>query len=285
MNAPARPTGASPATPAASGSAVPATEAATSSPGATPAAKTVSTPLAVLVAAALTLLVLAVLLPNLWYGLHDISDIGVYHGYAERIADGESPFTPSFRVEYPPLAVPLFRIPGHTGDLPAYTHWFSMLMGRFTVATAAVTALVACRLWPRGGRAYVAAVLFPMGVALTGAIIVNRYDVVVALLIAMFLLCLSRGWYTAAGVRHRHGVRTQDNAGRAAPSRPAARRTAAALASGPWPRSPPLPWRPSSPISSSPGTASGMSSSTTSSGPSRSRASRARRCSSASSSA
>jgi hypothetical protein len=153
----------------------------------------------VLVAAALTLLVLAVLIPNLWYGMHDISDIGVYHGYAERIANGETPFTPSFKVEYPPLAVPLFRIPGHTGDLPAYTHWFSMLMGAFTVATAALTALVACRLWPRGGRAYVASVLFPVGVALTGAIIVNRYDVVVALLIAVFLLCLTGRWYTAAG--------------------------------------------------------------------------------------
>ena len=45
--------------------------------------------------------------------------------------------------------------------------------------TAALTAFVACRYWPRGGRAYVAAVLFPVAVALTGAIIVNRYDVVV----------------------------------------------------------------------------------------------------------
>jgi len=187
MSAPAQPSGA------------PSAERAAASVGSAPAAKTVSTPLAVLVAAALTLLVLAVLIPNLWYGMHDISDIGVYHGYAERIANGESPFTPSFKVEYPPLAVPLFRIPGHTGDLPAYTHWFSMLMGAFTVATAAVTALVACRLWPRGGRAYVASVLFPVGVALTGAIIVNRYDVVVALLIAVFLLCLTGRWYTAAG--------------------------------------------------------------------------------------
>jgi len=163
------------------------------------AARTSSAPLAILVAAGLTLLVLVVLLPNLWYGLHDISDIGVYHGYAERIAAGESPFTPSFTVEYPPLAVPLFRLPGHTADRDAYTHWFTLLMGAFTVATAAVTALAACRLWPRGGRAYVAAVLFPVGVALTGAIIVNRYDVVVALLIAVFLLCLTGRWYTAAG--------------------------------------------------------------------------------------
>ena len=61
-----------------------------------------------------------------------------------------------------------------------------------------MTAFVACRYWPRGGRAYVAAVLFPVGVALTGAIIVNRYDAAVALLIAVFLLCLSARWFTAA---------------------------------------------------------------------------------------
>ena len=52
-------------------------------------------------------------------------------------------------------------------------------MGIITVLTAAVTALVACRYWPRGGRAYVAAVLFPVAVALTGAIIVNRFDAAV----------------------------------------------------------------------------------------------------------
>src|SRR5665648_1200873 len=71
-------------------------------------------------------------------------------------------------------------------------------MGIITMFTAAVTALVACRYSPRGGRAYVAAVLFPVAVALTGAIIVNRYDAAVALLIAAFILCLSVRWLTAA---------------------------------------------------------------------------------------
>jgi hypothetical protein len=155
-------------------------------------------PLAVLVSAALTLLVLAVLLPHLWYGLHDISDIGVYQGYSQRMADGERPFTPSFEVEYPPLAVPLFRLPGHSSDPALYQHWFSIDMGIITVLTAIIVALAACRFWPRGGRAYVAAVLFPVAVAFTGAIIVNRYDVAVALVVAIFLLCLSQRWCIAA---------------------------------------------------------------------------------------
>ena len=154
--------------------------------------------LAMITAGLLTLLVMGVLFPNLWYGMHDITDLPVYHDYAKRIAAGEIPYTTSFKVEYPPLAIPLFRLPGHAGSERLYGIWFNILMGGLTIATAAVTALVACRLWPRGGRAYVAAVLFPVGVALIGTIVLNRYDVAVALLIAVFLLCLSARWYTAA---------------------------------------------------------------------------------------
>ncbi|MFA4964708.1 MAG: hypothetical protein WC709_03610 [Thermoleophilia bacterium] len=172
--------------------------AARGAPGPRTPPRAVGTPVAILMATALTALVLAVLLPHLWYGLHDISDIGVYQSYAARIATGERPYTEAFPVEYPPLAIPIFRLPGHTADPDAYTHWFSVDMGIVTLLAAALTALVACRLWPRGGRAYVASVLFPVGVALTGAIIVNRYDAAVALLVAGFLLCLTNRWYTAA---------------------------------------------------------------------------------------
>jgi hypothetical protein len=157
-----------------------------------------STWLAMLTAGFLTLLVMGVLFPNLWYGMHDITDLPVYWGYAARIAQGEAPFTPSFQVEYPPLAVALFRVPGHTGSESLYGIWFNILMGAITIATGVVTAYVACRLWPRGGRAYVATVLFPVGVALIGTIVINRYDVAVALLIAIFLKCLTGRWYTAA---------------------------------------------------------------------------------------
>jgi hypothetical protein len=169
-----------------------------SPPAKTRGSRPVNAPAAAIAGAVLTVLVLAILLPNLWYGLHDISDIPVYQGYSQRMANGERPFTQTFKIEYPPLAVPLFRLPGHSSDLAAYQHWFSVDMGIVTLLTAVVVALAACRFWPRGGRAYVAAVLFPVGVALTGAIIINRYDVAVALLVAIFLLCLSQRWYVAA---------------------------------------------------------------------------------------
>ena len=147
----------------------------------------------------LTLLVMGLLFPNLWYGMHDITDLPVYWGYASRIAQGEAPYTKAFEVEYPPLAIALFRVPGHTADESLYGIWFNILMGAIAVATGAVTAYVACRLWPRGGRAYVASVLFPVSVALIGTIVLNRYDMAVALLVAVFILCLCARWYTAAG--------------------------------------------------------------------------------------
>jgi len=162
------------------------------------AAHRVNIPIAVVVSVALTALVLVFLLPNLWYQLHDVSDIPVYQAYSQRMSDGERPFTTTFRVEYPPLAVPIFRLPGHAHDPQAYTHWFTIAMGIITLLTAAATTVAAGRYWSRGGRAYVAAVLFPVAVALTGAIVVNRYDMAVALLIAVFILCLSARWLTAA---------------------------------------------------------------------------------------
>jgi len=162
------------------------------------AAHRVNTPIALVVSVALTALVLVFLFPNLWYGLNSNSANPLYQSYAQRMADGERPFTATFEMEYPPLAVPVFRLPGHSHDLNAYVHWFTIWMGVLTLITAAITAAVACRYWPRGGRAYVAAVLFPVGVALTGAIIVNRYDAAVALLIAIFILCLWARWLTAA---------------------------------------------------------------------------------------
>ncbi len=164
-----------------------------------PADHPVNRRLAMVTAGLLTLLVMGVLFPNLWYGIHEISDIPVYRSYAARIAAGESPYTRSFEVEYPPLAIALFRIPGHTGEGQHYDIWFNVLMGAVAIGAGVVTAFAACRLWPRGGRAYVASVLFPVGVALMGAIILNRYDVAVALLVAIFILCLIGRWHTAAG--------------------------------------------------------------------------------------
>jgi hypothetical protein len=157
----------------------------------------VSLPIAVLAATAFTLLVLVAVLPHLWYGFHANSDIRIYAYYAGRMASGLRPYR-DFHVEYPPLVIPLFRLPGHATDLAAYMHWFTVEMGVITLATAAVTAIGAARIWPVGGRAYTAGALFAAAVALNGAIIINRYDAAVALLLGVFLLFLFERWYIAA---------------------------------------------------------------------------------------
>ena len=153
----------------------------------------------VLVTLALTLVVLVLVLPHLWYGLHDVSDVPVYQAYADQIGNGLSPYL-DFDVEYPPLAVPFFRLPGVRLPLETYMARFSLSMGVATLLGGAAVALAACTLWPRGRRAYAVGGLYALAVALTGAIIVNRYDAVVALVVAAFLLCLVRGWHTAAAV-------------------------------------------------------------------------------------
>jgi len=153
----------------------------------------------VLVTLALVLLVLVAVLPNLWYGMHDVSDIPVYQAYADQIAQGLTPYL-DFDVEYPPLAVPLFRLPGADIPIEVFMRRFSIAMGVATMLAGALVALASCALWPRGRRAYVAGALYALGVALTGALIVNRYDVAVAVVVAAFLLCLVRRWHTVAAI-------------------------------------------------------------------------------------
>jgi uncharacterized membrane protein len=137
---------------------------------------------------------------HLWYGVHDVTDIAIYHEYASWMADGAQPYR-DFAVEYPPLAIPIFRAVGHTYDITAYTRWFSFEMFLFALATAMVVAAIAVRLWPRDRRAYFAAVFFAVAVAATGAIIENRYDVAVTLIIAAVIgLLLDRQITLAAFV-------------------------------------------------------------------------------------
>ena len=151
-------------------------------------------------AVALQAVVFGLVFTHLWYHVHDVTDIAIYHEYASWMADGAQPYR-DFAIEYPPLAVPLMRAVGHTYDITAYTRWFSFEMFLFTLATAMVVAAAAVRLWPRDPRAYFAVALFAAAVAATGAIIENRYDVAVALVVAAVIgLLLTRQITLAAFV-------------------------------------------------------------------------------------
>jgi hypothetical protein len=86
--------------------------------------------LVVLVTLALTLVALVGVLPHLRYGLHGYfsSDVGNYQSYADAIGQGLKPYL-DFDVEYPPLAVPLFRLPGAGIPIEIYKRRFSIEMG------------------------------------------------------------------------------------------------------------------------------------------------------------
>jgi hypothetical protein len=156
--------------------------------------------LVVLSTLGLVLLVLVLVLPNLPYPLYDSSsDIRIYQHYVDQISQGLTPYL-DFDIEYPPLAVPLFRLAGAQLPIETYSTRFVFEMGFITVVTGVLVAVTAVFLWPTGRRAYLAGALYALAVALTGAIIVNRYDVAVALIVAAFLLCLVRRWYVAAAV-------------------------------------------------------------------------------------
>ena len=136
---------------------------------------------------------------HVWYGLHDISDTSIYADYAARIAAGFRPYI-DFPVEYPPLAIPLFVLPGHSGNVVAYTDWFNAEMYLMCVAAAAVTAAAATHLWTGGRKAYVAGGAFAACVLATGAIVGNRYDAAVALLLAVVLLLLAHERWTGTAM-------------------------------------------------------------------------------------
>lgn len=160
---------------------------------------------------AMVVTVYVLVFANLWYGFYDVSDVGIYLDFAARMANGNRPYI-DFPVEYPPLAVPFFTVPGHpidlwlftvsggTGDFFTYAHAFARTMMILGALAGGVTAAAAASLWPDRGRPFAAAAAFALGVAFTGAILANRYDAVVALVLALCLLCLARRWWWAAAL-------------------------------------------------------------------------------------
>ena len=169
----------------------------------------------------LQLIVFSLIYPNLWYGPHDISDITIYFSYAAKIASGLKPYK-DFAIEYPPLAVPLFTVAGNGLDFATYQRWFSFEMFVFTLAAAAAVVAAAAAIWRRGPRPFAAAASFALFTAAMGAIVENRFDIVVALSIALCIWLLAVREYELAGLDPGSRLRGQADTGG-----PAARRAAA----------------------------------------------------------
>ena len=143
--------------------------------------------------------------PKYPYNFFSSSDTFVYLDYAQKVAQGLRVYK-DFSFEYPPLALPLFTLPPHGGDLSSYQHWFATEMIVLCSAAAALTGATAAALWRGLRRPLAAAGAFAVAVLAAGAITANRYDVAVALTLAACLFFLARRHATAAGAALGVGV-------------------------------------------------------------------------------
>jgi hypothetical protein len=173
---------------------------------------------AIALAVILQALVFGLVFPHLWYRVHYLSDTNVDLGYAWSLAHGGVPYR-DFHPEYPPLALWLVTPPvlgmsslGPAPDehsasfatyrehrLNLYQRHFAIEMFGLTLASAVVVVLVATTLWPSTRRGYLAAVGFALFTVALGAIVENRFDIAVGLILATTLLALARRRLVIAG--------------------------------------------------------------------------------------
>jgi hypothetical protein len=147
--------------------------------------------------AAWELLIYAFQIHHFGYGFMDISDIGGYHEFADRVTSGLHPYR-DFAFEYPPLAEPLMALPRRLRALGSYEWVFAGGMMVLGALAAMFVAATVARLWPGLRRPLVAGVACAAGVLAIGPIVANRFDVAVALDMAIFAYCLARRWWWPA---------------------------------------------------------------------------------------
>jgi hypothetical protein len=132
------------------------------------------------------------------YDLHQLADTLLYHFYASSFALGRWPYA-QVPVEYPPLANLVFILPPSGGSVAQYERWFSTGMVLATTSAAVITTAAATLVWRSVTRGLTAAVAYAVLTLCCGALALNRYDPVVALVVAATLLFLAvRRWLPAA---------------------------------------------------------------------------------------
>ena len=132
-----------------------------------------------------------------WYGIDDVSDVGLYLAYGARLLAGQRPYL-DFAVEYPPLALPLFALPALVGDRALAARAFNLELWLLVAAAALATVAAAGRRWPDGSRRWPAGLAFAAGALALGAVTVNRFDGAVTLVVALALWLLGAARVAAA---------------------------------------------------------------------------------------
>jgi glycosyl transferase family 87 len=138
----------------------------------------------------------AVLLAASWGALHvgpfdgeEIVDTPVYQDYGEAMLDGGVPYR-DFEVEYPPAALPVFLLP----SLAAQDDYRSVFEGLMLACALAALAAVAYALTVAGAsprRLYAAVGIVALAPLALGPVILTRYDLWPAALVAGALAALA----------------------------------------------------------------------------------------------
>ena len=134
-----------------------------------------------------------------FYTRKQILDTPVYQTYGDAIARGEVPYR-DFAVEYPPGALPMFALPGlaepgHGQDVTAgFRHAFETLLwlcGAAVLFGMAVTLRAVGAGQRRIWAALAFAALAPLAI---GSVLLSRFDLWPAALVAVALAALVSGW-------------------------------------------------------------------------------------------
>jgi hypothetical protein len=128
-----------------------------------------------------------------WYDDAEIVDTPVYERYGRAIEDGAVPYR-DVVPEYPPGALPAFVLPAlaSSGE-EGFRHAFEALMALFGVATVVLTAVTLRGLRASRGRTVGTLALVALFPLLLGSVVLTRFDLYPAALVAAALAALVHG--------------------------------------------------------------------------------------------
>jgi uncharacterized membrane protein len=124
-----------------------------------------------------------------WYARNQIVDYGVYQQYGDAIEGGAVPYR-DFALEYPPAALPVFVLPSLLSRFK-YQHMFQLEMALCLLAIVLAVYLLA------GPEAAILAGLAPLAL---GSVVLSRFDLWPAALVAWALVTLVSRRFTASAV-------------------------------------------------------------------------------------
>ena len=149
---------------------------------------------------AMTVAALALFIGS-WIALHhgwlhrdEIIDTPVYEKYGDATLRGDVPYR-DFTVEYPPGALPVFVVPaiGNEGQVDAYKRSFGALMAACGAALLLALAFALTALGVSGVRFFGVMALAAVAPLLLGSVVLTRFDLWPAALVAAALAALVSG--------------------------------------------------------------------------------------------